>query len=112
MSSEHIQLEPPRENHHSIKPIADKDAAIFTVSAPMRRGRKRASAPVRIIRLPEVMNRVGLKRASIYAAIARGSFPKQIALGDRAVGWIEQEIDAWLAARVAGSRRKYNRQRV
>jgi prophage regulatory protein len=57
-------------------------------------------APIRILRLPEVINRVGLKRASIYAAIARGTFPKQIPLGARAVGWIEGEIEAWLAARI------------
>ncbi len=60
--------------------------------------------PARILRLPEVINRVGLKRASIYAAVARGSFPKQIALGDRAVGWIEREIDAWLAGRIRQAR--------
>lgn len=60
--------------------------------------------PTRILRLPEVINRVGLKRASIYAAITRGSFPKQITLGDRAVGWIEQEIDTWLAERIQKTR--------
>ena len=44
--------------------------------------------------------RVGLKRASIYQHMAAGSFPKQIALGIRAVGWLESEIDAWLAVRI------------
>ena len=61
-------------------------------------------APTRILRLPEVINRVGLKRASIYSAIAQGSFPKQIILNARAVGWIEQEIEDWLAMRVKASR--------
>jgi len=56
--------------------------------------------PARILRLPEVMARVGLKRASIYQHVAAGTFPKQIALGIRAVGWLESEIDAWLTARV------------
>lgn len=60
---------------------------------------------IRILRLPEVMARVGLKRASIYNYIAQGSFPKQIALSDRAVGWIEEEINAWLATRISASRR-------
>jgi len=54
----------------------------------------------RIMRLPEVMARVGLKRASIYQHIAAGSFPRQITLGVRAVGWLESEIDAWLTARI------------
>jgi prophage regulatory protein len=56
---------------------------------------------IRILRLPEVMARVGICRASIYLRIADGSFPKQISLGARAVGWLEHEIDAWLAARIA-----------
>jgi prophage regulatory protein len=56
--------------------------------------------PACILRLPEVMARVGLKRASIYLHVAAGTFPKQIALGIRAVGWLESEIDAWLTVRV------------
>ncbi len=59
-----------------------------------------SQSPMRILRLPEVVERVGLKRASIYQHIGQGTFPKQIALGERAVGWIESEIDAWLAERI------------
>jgi len=59
-----------------------------------------AAPPLRILRLPEVITRVGLKRASIYQHIAEGTFPRQIPLGPRAVGWIETEIDAWFAARI------------
>jgi prophage regulatory protein len=32
-------------------------------------------------------------------------FPKPISIGVRAVGWIEAEIDAWLAAQVEKSRK-------
>ena len=60
--------------------------------------------PVRILRLPEVKARVGLCRASIYQHMAAGSFPKQIVLGIRAVGWLENEIDAWLSDRINASR--------
>jgi len=56
--------------------------------------------PIRILRLPEVITRVGLRRASIYAYIAQSVFPKQISLGPRAVGWLEHEIDAWLLVRI------------
>lgn len=37
----------------------------------------------RILRLPEVMGRVGLRRASIYLHINKGSLPKPISLGAR-----------------------------
>lgn len=59
----------------------------------------------RILRLPEVMNRVGLRRASIYLHMNKGSFPKPISLGTRAVGWLESEIDGWIAARIEVTRR-------
>jgi len=59
-----------------------------------------SSPALRILRLPDVIARVGLKRASIYLHIGKGTFPKPISLGPRAVGWLEHEIDAWLAARV------------
>ncbi len=59
-------------------------------------------APIHILRLPGVMKRVGICRASIYLGIADGSFPKQISLGARAVGWLEHEIDAWLAVKIQG----------
>lgn len=49
-----------------------------------------------ILRLPEVMVKTGLSRSTIYAAMAQGSFPLQIQLSARAVGWYEAEIDAWL----------------
>ena len=54
----------------------------------------------RILRLPEVMARVGLSRASVYLYIGKGLFPRPVAIGRRAVGWLESEIDAWLAARI------------
>jgi prophage regulatory protein len=55
---------------------------------------------IKILRLPEVISRVGLKRASIYQHISAGSFPKPVSLGLRAVGWLEHEIDAWLSERI------------
>jgi len=54
-----------------------------------------------ILRRKQVENRVGLSRSHIYARIKEGTFPKQVRLGGkRAVGWVETEIDAWVAARV------------
>jgi prophage regulatory protein len=50
----------------------------------------------KILRLPEVKNRVGLSRSSIYQAIQRKEFPSSIPLGARAVGWLESDIAEWL----------------
>ena len=50
----------------------------------------------RLLRLPEVMQRVGLKRTAIYDRMKAGSFPKSRKLGPRYTVWIESEIDAWI----------------
>jgi prophage regulatory protein len=54
-----------------------------------------------IVRLPTVMARVGYSRSSIYLLVSKGKFPRPVALGDRAVGWIESEIDQWIDERIA-----------
>ena len=59
----------------------------------------------RFLRLPEVMRRVGLSRSTIYASIRAESFPKPIRLGPNAVGWLEDDIDAWMDARIRDARR-------
>jgi len=53
-----------------------------------------------IIRRKEVERRTGLSRSTIYLRIQEGSFPRPINLGARAVGWLENEIEAWLAERM------------
>lgn len=53
-----------------------------------------------IWRLKEVMSITGLGRSSVYKFISEGTFPKPIALGDRAVGWLASEVEEWIAARV------------
>ena len=50
----------------------------------------------RILRLPEVIALTGLSRSSIYKRIDDGTFPRQVCLGGRAVGWWEHEIQKWL----------------
>lgn len=59
---------------------------------------------VTILRLPEVKARTGLSRSTIYLKMSEGSFPEPISLGARSVGWIESEIDAWIAQRIEQSR--------
>ena len=51
------------------------------------------------------MGRTGLSRSTIYAKIAAGEFPEPISLGARAVGWLSDDVEAWLVARVEASRR-------
>ena len=61
---------------------------------------------VRMLRLPEVVNRTALSRSQIYRLIELGTFPKQVALGERSAGWVEEEVDGWLRARIEMSRKR------
>jgi prophage regulatory protein len=56
---------------------------------------------MRVLRLKATEQKTGLKCASIYERMAAGTFPRPVKLGERAVGWIEHELDEWLAARIA-----------
>ena len=57
-----------------------------------------------ILRRKQVEARTGLSRSTIYDRIKAGTFPAPISLGEKAVGWIESEVDAWLTARMQASR--------
>lgn len=55
----------------------------------------------RLIRRKEVQAKTGYGASSIYAEMAKGHFPKPVMLSERRVAWIESEIDAWIAERIA-----------
>lgn len=52
----------------------------------------------RLLRLPEVLARTGLSRSRLYAD---PSFPKGVKIGERAVAWVENEVQEWVDARIA-----------
>lgn len=58
------------------------------------------------LRLPEVCKITGLHRSMIYRMQAEKRFPQRIKLTERAVGWLEREVQEWLAQRIENSRGK------
>lgn len=52
--------------------------------------------PTRLLRLPDVMARVGMKRSAIYQRMSEGRFPKSRSLGPKCAVWVEAEIDDWI----------------
>jgi len=54
------------------------------------------SKPVRILRRPEVLARTGYSNPTLHRRIRDGLFPRPRKLGLRAVGWLEEEVDAAL----------------
>jgi len=66
-----------------------------------------ATHPAAFLRLTKVISRTGLSRSTIYQRIEDGEFPPQIRLGANSVGWLEAEIDDWIASRIKQSRKAH-----
>ena len=62
-----------------------------------------SNKPVRILRLKEVLNRVGMSRSWLYESISNNTFPAPITISRRAVGWTEDSVNNWLLERIANS---------
>lgn len=56
--------------------------------------------PRRLLRIAQVKDRVGMSQTTIYDRMKKGTFPKPVPLGTL-VAWVEEEIDAWVEARIA-----------
>ena len=55
--------------------------------------------PSKLLRLPIVEERTGLKKSTIYAGVAAGTFPAPVRLSARAVAWRDSDLDRWIAER-------------
>jgi len=58
---------------------------------------------MRIMRLQEVMQTTALSRSTIWRLERAGTFPRRQRLAARAVGWVAEDVVAWLRARFPGS---------
>ena len=63
------------------------------------------SRPIRILRLRQVMAVTGLHKTTIYGLQSDGDFPMRVKITSHLVGWVEEEVQAWLARRLAASNR-------
>lgn len=62
-----------------------------------------ASSPARLLRLPEVIDRVGLRRSAIYQRLSESRFPMSRSLGPKCAVWVEAEISDWIESIVQNS---------
>jgi prophage regulatory protein len=52
--------------------------------------------PDRILRLPTVLARTGLSRATLYRKVQAGTFPRQLKIAARCAGWRESAVNEWM----------------
>ncbi|MCS6115893.1 AlpA family transcriptional regulator [Shewanella baltica] len=55
---------------------------------------------MKLIRLKDVIDCTGLARSTIYKYVDKGTFPKAVTLGGRAVAWVESEVQEWILERI------------
>lgn len=55
--------------------------------------------PIRILRVREVAGRSGISRSLIYKFVREGKFPPGVKIGERAVGWLESDVEGWITGR-------------
>ena len=60
---------------------------------------------MKALRLREVCNLTGLSRTTLWRLERAGSFPSRILLSKNSVGWLAEEVSAWLASRPRGVNR-------
>ena len=58
----------------------------------------------RILRIPAVLERLGIGRSTLYEMQARGDFPQSIPIGARSVGFLESDVNEWIEARARNAR--------
>jgi prophage regulatory protein len=76
--------------------------APHTAQAEMSGGASH-NAPIRMLRLAQVATMTGLSKAKVYDLQSRGDFPQRVQLTAGRVAWVEAEVQAWLAARIASN---------
>lgn len=54
----------------------------------------------KLLRLPDVLERVPLSRSQLYIEMDRGRFPRPVKISERINGWPEAEVAAWVASRI------------
>lgn len=65
---------------------------------------------MRILRIKQVQDRLGLSRSTIYDRMNAKSprydreFPKPLRLGASAIGWLEESVNEWIRNRIESSR--------
>lgn len=56
-----------------------------------------------IIRMKQLVKKVGLCRATLYNMVKKNEFPRQLRIGRRATGWRRSDVLAWMEQRERSS---------
>ncbi len=88
----------------TVAPIVRETASVPTVGTIATVGTPEIGLTrERLLKLEEVLKIVGASRASIYAWIKQGLFPRPLRIGRRRSVWLASEIQDWIHSRARGA---------
>ncbi|MBV31815.1 MAG: hypothetical protein CMK36_00040 [Porticoccaceae bacterium] len=61
------------------------------------------------LRVPQVLERVGISRAQLYKLVSLGEFPRQIRICQKISVWLSSDVDDWIVSKLDSPRNKYKR---
>lgn len=61
---------------------------------------------IRVMPLSEVIETTTISRSTLFRMVEEGSFPAPRQIGKRRVGWLSDEVQAWLLDRPAAMVKK------
>jgi len=67
-------------------------------------GHQITPSPSRLIREPECRHLTGISRVQRWRLEREGKFPRRISISERAHGWLESEVLAWIKGRAEARR--------
>ena len=59
-------------------------------------------SPKKLLRLPSVLERIGISKTEFYRRVKQGSAPNAIKLGSNSVAWLESDIEQYIDKLVKG----------
>ena len=62
-----------------------------------------STQPLRFMRMREVIEMLGVRRATIYRWMDAGDFPRSIALGGNSIAWSEKSVQEWMESRITSN---------
>ncbi len=57
---------------------------------------------IQIVKQPALLKQFAFSKSTLFNQIKQGLMPSSIPLGNRAIGYLQHELDAVLQARIAG----------
>ena len=58
----------------------------------------------RLLKIDDVMGRLGVSRSTIWRLTQSGDFPRPVAISPGRKGWLKSQVDAWIADRFRAER--------